>query len=471
MTNMVNNSDKIGINVTGGTSRGTVVFVHAHPDDEAIFTGGTIAALSRAGHRTVVLMATSGELGTRVGDDRSTADVAARRRAEAERSCDLLGVDRLVFLDHVDSGIDERASQRPWGAYVDVELTTAAEQIAAIAAEERAVAIVTYDDHGVYGHPDHVQVHDATILAADLAGIPTRYLATVDREYLHFVESHLVDHAGEAVPSIRPIGSATVEITTTVAIHDLLDVKQRAIAAHESQIGTDPWLGVPNDFADVYGYEWYIRIGPEGPLDVLSSSPDGLPELEATTAPAAPVPTAPVLGPDELAEIAAGLATAARFSPLPDIDPETRHWWRLLATDSFDAWLIGWPTGGAVTPHDHGGSVGAFAVVVGELTEVVFDDGVEHHNRLAAGQARGVPADAVHDVVNERSQAAMSVHVYSPPLSSMAYYDVDGRTALRVEGVDGELAVWANPGDADRSARVDTARAARPAPVGDTVGP
>ena len=117
----------IGINDKGGTDRGSVVFVHAHPDDEAIFTGGTIAALSRAGYRTVVLMATSGELGSRVGGDRSTTDVAARRRAEAERSCTVLGVDRLVFLDHVDSGIDDRATQRPWGAYVDVELTTAAE--------------------------------------------------------------------------------------------------------------------------------------------------------------------------------------------------------------------------------------------------------------------------------------------------------------------------------------------------------
>lgn len=465
----------IGINDKGGTDRGSVVFVHAHPDDEAIFTGGTIAALARAGYRTVVLMATSGELGTRVGGDRSTTDVAARRRAEAERSCAVLGVDRLVFLDHVDSGIDDRATQRPWGAYVDVELTTAAEQIAAIATEERAVAIVTYDDHGVYGHPDHVQVHDATMLAADLAGIPTRYLATVDREYLHFVESHLVDHAGDAVPSIRPIGSATVEITTTVAIHDLLDVKQRAIAAHESQIGSDPWLGVPNDFADVYGYEWYVRVGPEGPIDTLSSSPDELPAIGEVPAPApAPAPRTRQLGPDELAEIAAGLATAARFSPLPEIDPEIRHWWRLLATDSFDAWLIGWPTGGAVTPHDHGGSVGAFAVVAGELTEVVFDDGVEHRNRLTAGQARGVPVDAVHDVVNEREQPAISVHVYSPPLSSMAYYDVDGRTTLRVEPVEDERAVWTNPGDtgrSDRSERVDTRRADDVSAASDTVGP
>ena len=431
----------------------TVVVVHAHPDDEAIFTGGTLAALSRAGYRTVVLIATSGELGTRVGDDRSTGDVAARRRRETERSCELLGVDRLVFLGHVDSGIDLRATHRPWGAFADVELTTAAREIADIAAEEGAVAIVAYDDHGVYDHPDHVQVYEATMLAADLAGIATRYLATVDREYLHFVESHLVDHAGDSVPSIRPVGSATVEITTTVAIHDLLDVKRQAIAAHESQIGSDPWLGVPDDFADVYGYEWYVRIGPAGPLDELSSRPE---EALSSAEPASPTTVDPApLTTTELAEIAAGLATAVRHGALPDLSAPTRQWWRLLATDSYDAWLIAWPTGGAVTPHDHGGSVGAFSVVAGELTEVVFDERGEHVDRVTPGGARPVPAAAVHDVVNLADAPALSVHVYSPPLSSMAFYDADGRAELRTDLVDDESPVWHAPGSTERSPRAD----------------
>lgn len=436
---------------------GTVVFVHAHPDDEAIFTGGTLAALSRAGHRTVVLMATSGELGARTGGDRSTDDIARRRRAEAERSCALLGVDRLVFLDHVDSGIEKHPARRPWGAFADVELGTAAAQIADIAVEERAVAIVTYDDHGVYGHPDHVQVHDAAMLAADLAGIRTRYLATVDREYLHFVESHLVDHAGAAIPTIRPIGSSTVEITTTVAIHADLEAKREAIAAHESQIGTDPWLGVPNDFAEVYGYEWYVRVGPRGPLDDLSSNPDDAiaERRDPTPSPAAPSTAAPFPGapagridPAELADIATGLAAVARATPPPAPADDRRTWWRLLATDDFDAWLISWPTGGAVTPHDHGGSAGAFAVVSGELTEVTFEAGTERRRRIGPGSARRVGAATVHDVVNDGREHAVSVHVYSPPLATMAFYDGAGVAAIRAETVDQEPAIWSAPGRA-----------------------
>ncbi|MFN8052215.1 MAG: PIG-L family deacetylase [Acidimicrobiales bacterium] len=420
--------------------RPTVVFVHAHPDDEAIFTGGTLAALGRAGYRTVVLLATSGELGDR-DPDSSLADLAARRRAEAQRSCRILGVDRLVFLDHVDSGLDTDRRERPWGAFVDVALSTAARQIADIAIEERATAIVTYDDHGIYGHPDHVHVHDAAIAAADMAGIATRYLATVDREYLHFVESHLIDHAGAAVPSIRPVGSSTVEVTTTVSIHDHLDAKQRAIAAHASQIGADPWLGVADTFGDVYGYEWYVRVGPEGPIDRLPA----VPGTEGVSAPERPAAAPERLSSSELSDIATGLATAVRHGVLPEVDADRRTWWRLLATDRYDAWLIAWPPGGTVTPHDHGGSSGAFSVVSGELTEVVFTGFAEHGSRLAAGATRGVPSVAVHDVLNEGDGPALSVHVYSPPLSSMGYYEGSGTAPTRVESVDADPAIWSLP--------------------------
>lgn len=443
---MIGNSDEIrnDLHHPSGGDAGTVVFVHAHPDDEAIFTGGTLAALAAAGHRTVVLFATSGELGARTDADRSVAALGARRRAEAQESCRILGVDRVVFLDHVDSGLEPRPADRPWGAYVDVDLATAARQIADIAVEERADAIVTYDDHGVYEHPDHVQVHDAAVLAADLAGIATRYLATVDREYLHFVESHLVDHAGAAVPGIRPIGSSTVEITTTVAIHRHLDVKQRAIAAHASQIGADPWLGVRDTFGDVYGYEWFVRVGPRGPIDDLAERPEESLLTDDPASTAGPDADAGPVSAADLAAVADGLATAVRLGGLPGIEdlPDERRWWRLLASDRYDAWLIAWPTGGSVTPHDHGGSRGAFSVVEGELTELRFDGDRVVRRAIGPGDAIGVSPSAVHDVVNERDVPALSVHVYSPPLSSMSYYDAAGRDVVTSNVVAPEPTVW-----------------------------
>ena len=229
----------------------TIMFVHAHPDDEGTLTAGSMIRAAEEGHRVIVVFATHGEHGEVPDDLGPDETLAQRRMAEAQRAAGLAGVAAVHWLGYRDSGMVGWEQNRHPHCLLQAPAEEAAGRLLDLIAQEQPDVLVGYDWHGNYGHPDHVQVHDAAMLAADLAGIPTRYLATVDREYLHFVESHLVDHAGDAVPSIRPIGSATVEITTTVAIHDLLDVKQRAIAAHESQIGSDPWLGVPDDFADV----------------------------------------------------------------------------------------------------------------------------------------------------------------------------------------------------------------------------
>ena len=81
----------------------TVVFFHAHPDDEAIFTGGTMLRLRAAGHRVVLVVATSGELGLRPDDTEGC--LGKMRRAETERAAAILGVDRVEFLGYRDSGM------------------------------------------------------------------------------------------------------------------------------------------------------------------------------------------------------------------------------------------------------------------------------------------------------------------------------------------------------------------------------
>src|SRR5262245_2530970 len=118
-----------------GAHKGTVVVFCAHPDDEAIFTGGTIAALSAAGNRIVVVVATSGELG--VGG----SALAVVRRSELATSCEILGVDRLVVLDHVDSGVAADSRARPWGAFAEVDVEVVADHLASIIEGERAVAL------------------------------------------------------------------------------------------------------------------------------------------------------------------------------------------------------------------------------------------------------------------------------------------------------------------------------------------
>ncbi|HEV7861447.1 MAG TPA: PIG-L family deacetylase [Acidimicrobiia bacterium] len=259
----------------------TIVFFHAHPDDEAIFTGGTMALLAGAGWRVVLVLATAGERGeasTLVGPE---VPLAVRRMGETAQAAEYLGAQRVEFLGYHDSGLDGAERGRPVGAFADAPVDEASARLAGILSEERAQALVSYDARGIYGHVDHVQVHRVGLAAAAGAGVPTVYESTVDREYLHFVETHLVVEATMASQPERtvaglglasaPLGLSTVEVDCTVDVRSVLPVKRRAMAAHASQIPeTSSAMRLPDaGFAAVYGYEWYARRGPVGPIDTL----------------------------------------------------------------------------------------------------------------------------------------------------------------------------------------------------------
>jgi len=252
---------------------GTVVFFHAHPDDEAIFTGGTMCLLAHAGVRVVLVVATSGEMGEVRGDLPDGSTIGEHRSTETARAADLLGVSRTEMLGYLDSGMAGDPANHAPGAFAAADPAEAAARLAAILTEERADALVTYDAGGIYGHPDHIQVHRVGTLAAEATGVPTTYEATVDREYLHFVETHVVGEAagaGGAVP-MPTVGVPTVFVTTTVDVRGVLDVKRRAIAAHASQIPeTSSAMSLTDaTFAGVYGFEWYVREGRISHLDNL----------------------------------------------------------------------------------------------------------------------------------------------------------------------------------------------------------
>jgi LmbE family N-acetylglucosaminyl deacetylase len=252
----------------------TVVFVHAHPDDEAIFTGGTMVRLAAAGHRVVLVVATGGELGATPGGVPGPPVLAQRRTAETLAAARLLGIDRVVWLGYHDSGMAGDAANSAPGSFWSADVAVASERLAAVLVEEQAGAVVVYDEDGIYGHPDHVQVHRVGRRAAEHAGVATVYDATVDREYLHFVETHLVEEAilaGDLGLVRSHIGVPSVAVDATVDVRSTLDVKRAAMAAHASQIPeTTSALRLPeHHFADVYGWEWYVRSGPSGPIDSL----------------------------------------------------------------------------------------------------------------------------------------------------------------------------------------------------------
>jgi mannose-6-phosphate isomerase-like protein (cupin superfamily) len=140
-----------------------------------------------------------------------------------------------------------------------------------------------------------------------------------------------------------------------------------------------------------------------------------------------------------LTAIAEGLAAVAvPWELSTGSQPSERCFEQLLSTESYDAWLIHWPPGTGVEAHDHGGSSGAVAVVAGELTEEVHRAGGGQKRHLGPGESVTFGGEHVHTVDNRGACGATSVHVYSPPLRAMGFYEANGggrRTRARVEEI------------------------------------
>jgi quercetin dioxygenase-like cupin family protein len=147
----------------------------------------------------------------------------------------------------------------------------------------------------------------------------------------------------------------------------------------------------------------------------MASSASLAPLLPAGGPARSPLPTS-LIG-----DIATGVAQVpAAWCDLVSHDPGRRRPVRLMATEAYEVWVIGWTKGQGVRPHDHGGSAAAVLVTEGALTEVTL---LGNRRRLVPGTLHQLGPGVVHDVLNEDDVPATSIHVYSPPLTTMTYYD------------------------------------------------
>jgi len=247
----------------------TITFFHAHPDDEAIATGGTMASLAAAGHRVVLVTATGGELGEVPDGFLAPGEtLGARRAAELADAAAILGVGRQLFLGYHDSGMEGEDSNARDDVFATADLDEAADRLAGILDEESSDVLVTYDEHGGYGHPDHVRVHDVGMAAADRAGTPVVYLATMDRDFMLALRAQAAESEfgpDDNLEGADTMGEPAGRITTEVDVSPWLGAKRDAMRAHASQISEESFfLQMPDDmFAHVWGQEWYIRVRPE----------------------------------------------------------------------------------------------------------------------------------------------------------------------------------------------------------------
>lgn len=245
----------------------TLVFVHAHPDDEALLTAGTMARASAEGHRVVLIVATDGAAGLTSAD--YATDLAATRAAELAESARALGVARTVQLGYADSGLNgERAE-----GFAHVGRFTIARRLAAVCDEEGADVLVGYDPSGGYGHPDHLQVHRSVRTATALcARPPMLFEATLPREPIAravHLASALRLTPSEFDPSeFDRAWTPRQEITHRVDVRHHLPAKDAALRAHASQAaadGTTRTLGVLTRLprpvqALLLGTEYYVAV-------------------------------------------------------------------------------------------------------------------------------------------------------------------------------------------------------------------
>ena len=245
----------------------TVVFFHAHPDDEAIATGGSIARAAAEGHRACVVTATGGEYGEAPEGVDGPDALRDLRAEETHAACRILGVSWGAFLGYTDSGMHGAATNTAPGSFWSADVEEAASKLAAILREQEADALTVYDDHGGYGHPDHIQVHRVGRRAAELAGTAAVFQATHDREYFQslvprFAQAGVGSGDNEEF-DLSKFGTPAAQITTRVDVRPYLEKKRAAMAAHGSQIAeTSFFLALPDDLFELaWGEEHYVREG------------------------------------------------------------------------------------------------------------------------------------------------------------------------------------------------------------------
>ena len=243
--------------------------VHAHPDDEALFSAGVMAKAHAEGIRSVLVTCTDGSLGFGIdgvgphdaGHDREK--VAALRRGELESAAKLLGVDRLVTLGYRDSGMVGWPQNDDRAAFIHQPLDEVTSRISAILDEERPQVVVTYDANGFYGHPDHIFTHLATMAAAGAAEFVERVYFPAIPESMLAAFLDLATGAGMVLPEWLEEpdwGTPDELVQTEVDCTPWVRVKHAALAAHASQVDNADLVGMPGEVFDVvFGTERYVR--------------------------------------------------------------------------------------------------------------------------------------------------------------------------------------------------------------------
>ncbi|MEH1030947.1 PIG-L family deacetylase [Micromonospora profundi] len=251
----------------------TLMAVHAHPDDEATSTGGVLARYAAEGVTTVLVTCTDGRCGdgpggVKPGDPgHDPAAVVAMRQAELEASCAALKVTHLETLGYGDSGMMGWPTNDQPGSFWSTPVAEAADRLAELIRRYRPDVVVTYDENGFYGHPDHIQAHRITMAAVAQTDVAAKvYWTTVPRtafeDFGRIMKELGIEWADPDPSSPEPaLGLPDDEISTWVDTKSYGDQKFDALAAHASQTENIFFLQLGRErFTELMGVETFVRV-------------------------------------------------------------------------------------------------------------------------------------------------------------------------------------------------------------------
>ena len=264
----------------------TFLAVHAHPDDEASSSGGLYRLLADQGVRTVLVTCTNGECGDDAHGAKPDAshhdgdEVAAIRAIELDNAVKILGISRLVRLGYRDSGMKGWPQNDDPESFWATPVEVAAARLADILMEERPQVIMTYNEHGFYGHPDHIQAHRITLAALEMIDYePTLYFNAIpDSVFVEWRKRWEDEDRERAVADAAKgivrepetpdpdeeafeMGTPDDQISATIDVSAVNGAKFDALEAHISQIGDSFWMKMGRDrFMETMRTEWFVRV-------------------------------------------------------------------------------------------------------------------------------------------------------------------------------------------------------------------
>lgn len=264
------------------TETARLLFVHAHPDDETLTTGATIAHYTSRGAQVRVITCTLGEEGEVIGDQwaQLAVDQADQlggfRIAELTAALAALGVDRPRYLGGAgrwrDSGMDGTPPRRR-ERFVDGDVTEQVEALTAAIDEFSPHVVVTYDPRGGYGHPDHIHTHRVTTAAVDAADwpVPKVYWTVMPASALAAGDALLADAPDHWIRI--PLRELPFDAYTDDAVDAALELsahmpaKVAALRAHQTQVsvsGDGRFFALSNNIAlPVDATEYYVLVSGE----------------------------------------------------------------------------------------------------------------------------------------------------------------------------------------------------------------